>query len=376
MPTTRREFLTATAAATLGLGAARATRATAPPPPRAGPSLHILILGGTTFLGPHQVRYLLERGHRVSIFTRGRTQPTIFRDAFDHVEHLVGDRENDLSALEGRSWDAVIDNSGRKVRWARDSATLLRPRVGRYLYVSSTGVYLPYRTVNITEDTDLVLADDPPQEEPSYGVMKSLSEIAVREAFGDGALIVRPTYIVGPADPTDRFTYWPVRVSRGGEILVPGRRNDPVQFIDVRDLTEWMVHLVENQVGGTFNAAGPASPLTMEGFVYGVRAATTTPLSWTWIEDYAFLRAQNLLYAIPWLMAEGDWLGSARINIDRALAAGLFFRPLATTVRDTLEWWRSDLVTQERRDAARFVLSPEREREILQAWKRHRESAG
>lgn len=367
MPTTRRDFLTATAAATVAIGVRwRGSRQPA------ASSLDVLVLGGTTFLGPHQVRYLLERGHRVSIFTRGRTEPGIFRDSFDHVEHLIGDRENDLTALRGRTWDAVIDNSGRKVRWARDSAALLRDATGRYLYVSSTGVYLPYRTVDITEDTPLVLADDPPQDEPSYGVMKALSEMAVREAFDDRALVVRPTYIVGPADPTDRFTYWPVRIERGGEILVPGRKQDPVQFIDVRDLTEWMVHLVESGTSGTYNAAGPAGPMTMEQFVYGVRASTASRLSWTWIENYEFLRSNDLLYAIPWLMAEGDWLGSARINIDRARSAGLTYRPLATTVLDTLAWWHSDLLTPERRARARFVLSPAREQAILETWAAHR----
>jgi len=332
--------------------------------------MRVLILGGTSFLGPHQVRYLIARGHSVSIFTRGRTETAMFPEAFQQVEHLIGDRNSDLSALRGKTWDAVIDNSGRSVEWTRDSAQLTKDTADRYLYVSSTGVYLPYRNPDIREDTPLVLADDPTREEMSYGVMKSLSEIEVRKAFGeDRALIIRPTYIVGPGDTSDRFTYWPVRIRRGGNVLVPGRMNDPVQFVDVRDLTEWMIHLLERGAAGTFNAAGPLGGMTMAEMVYGIRAATTTPVEWTWIDDYDFLREHRLRFAIPWLMAVDDWLGAPRINIERAVASGLTFRPLATITRDTLAWWDSNAVTDERRANARFVLTAEREREVLEAWK-------
>jgi 2'-hydroxyisoflavone reductase len=230
-------------------------------------------------------------------------------------------------------------------------------------------VYLPYLGADIREDTKLVLQDDPPQDLPSYGVMKSLSEMEVRKALPEGAIVVRPTYIVGPGDTSDRFPYWPVRVVRGGEVLVPGRKSDPVQFIDVRDLTEFMIHLIENGATGTFNVAGPANRMSMEEFVYGVRAGTSSEVTWTWIEDYEFLTAQKLQFAIPWLMLTEEYNGSAQINIDRAKAAGLGFRPLGLTVMDTLEWWHSDAVPAERREKPRFVLTPEREREILAAWK-------
>jgi 2'-hydroxyisoflavone reductase len=235
--------------------------------------------------------------------------------------------------------------------------------------VSSTGVYLPYRTANIREDTKLVLADDPPLERPSYGVMKSLSEMEVQKALPRGAIVVRPTYIVGPGDTSDRFPYWPVRAERGGEVLVPGKKTDPVQFIDVRDLTEFMIRLIENGTTGVFNVAGPANRLSMEEFVHGVRAGTSSEVTWTWIEDYDFLLEQKLQFAIPWLMLTEDYLGSAQINIDRAKAAGLTFRPLGLTVMDTLGWWHSDAVPAERKVGPRFVLTPERELEILAAWK-------
>ncbi len=247
MNPTRRDFLKTSAAAggALGLGLAAASFRPARGQAQAGPRsagqaapMRILILGGTSFLGPHQIRYALERGHSITTFTRGQTTPRMFPEVFDRVEQLVGDRENDLRALEGRTWDVVIDNSGQWVEWARASAQLLKDVTDTYLFVSSTGVYLPYLTTDIEETTQLVLADDPPRDRPSYGVMKALSEIEVQQAYGDRALVVRPQYIVGPGDRSDRFPYWPMRMERGGEILVPGKKDDQVMLIEVRDLTE------------------------------------------------------------------------------------------------------------------------------------------
>jgi len=382
MSTGRRQFLKTTMAAggALGLGLGFPARGTAQPVESTsqgtgGPSvtptpLKILILGGTGFIGPHQLRYALERGHSVSIFTRGRSDPPLFKEAFEHVEHLVGDRENDLTALEGRSWDVVIDNSGRETKWTRDSADLLKDTCGLYLYVSSTGVYYPYLTTEIGEDREVDLVDTSGGENGSsvYGVMKATSEKAAQEAFVGRTIVVRPGYIVGPGDYTDRFTYWPVRLERGGEILVPGKKGDLVQCIDVRDLTEWMIHLVEDQTFGVFNATGPGSPLTMEEFIYGMRATTSAQLSWTWVDDYDFLQEHRVSFAIPWLMPLDDHLGSQRIDISRAVAHGLVYRPMAVTALDILKWWHSDALTDERRAAARFVLTPEREAEILAAW--------
>jgi 2'-hydroxyisoflavone reductase len=389
MTQSRRNFLKTSAVAggtlALGLGGSRTaveggegpsgtfgaetTRGAGNPPPA---PLRILILGGTSFLGPHQIRYALERGHSLSTFTRGRTEPSLFPEVFDSVEQLIGDRENDLAALRGRSWDAVIDNSGAQTRWTRDSAQLLKDSVGTYLYVSSTGVYYPYLTTEIGEDTvvDLVDASGGENGSAAYGVMKATSEIAAREAFGeDRTLVVRPGYIVGPADRSDRFTYWPARFHRGGEILVPGKKTDQVQMVDVRDLTEWMIRLLEDRVSGVFNATGPGFPLSMEEFIYGMRATTSSVLSFTWIEDYAFLQEQRLTFAIPWLLPVDDHVGSQRIDVSRAVARGLTYRPMAVTAMDTLDWWHSGDVSDERRAAPRFVLTPEREAEILAAWK-------
>jgi len=352
--------------APLGMGAHDGLRTPSPAP------LRILILGGTSFLGPHQIRYALERGHSVSTFTRGRTEPSLFPEVFGEVEQLIGDRADNLTALEGRRWDVVIDNSGARTEWTRSSAELLKGSVGTYLYVSSTGVYYPYLTTEIGEDTpvDLVDASGGENGSAAYGVMKATSELAAREAFGDDrTLVIRPGYIVGPADQSDRFTYWPVRFHRGGEILVPGMKSDQVQMIDVRDLTEWMIRLLEEGVTGTFNATGPGFSMTMEEFIYGMRATTSSRLSYTWIEDYTFLQDRGLTWSIPWLMPVDDHLGSQRIDVSRAVAAGLTYRPLATTAMDTLDWWRSEAVSDERRASPRFVLTPEREREILEEWK-------
>ena len=375
MASTRRDFLKTAAAtggaAAIGLGLpleGKGQTGTAAVPRRATRALRILILGGTNLTGPHMVRYALERGHSVSIFTRGRRDPGLFQDAFEHVEHLIGDRANDLEALKGKEWDVVVDSSGSNEAWTRASAELLRDAVGSYVYISSTGVYYPY-PAGITEDTRVPVVDPSGGEDGSarYGVMKALSEIEARKVFGDRTTVVRPGYIVGPLDRTHRGTYWPQRIRRGGEVLVPGPKSDQVQQIDVRDLTEWMVHLMEGDIHGTFNAVGPGYRLSMEEYVHGMRAASSAEVRWTWIEDYAFLKEHELRFAIPWIMADGDYVGSQSVDNGRARAAGLTFRPLAVTALDTLAWF--DTLSDEERAAPPMALSPEREAAILAAWK-------
>ena len=340
--------------------------------------LSILILGGTSFLGPHQIAYALERGHKVTTFTRGKTKPTIYSELFDQVEMLIGDRENDLEALKNREWDVVLDNSGRKVAWTKASAELLKDNVGLYLYTSSTGVYYPYRGNDFREDASLVLEmpeaieNEDMQFEYAYGIMKANSEIAAKTAFGeDRTIIVRPTYMIGPADKTDRFIHWPIRLSRGGEILVPGKKQDPVQYIDVRDVAEWMIRLAETKTTGSFNAVGPAEKTTMEGFVSQASTSFEEPIDLIWVEDYEFLKEQGLYYLVPWIMPEGNNAGSALASNLLARANGLSYRPLTESIRDIHDWWYSDALTPERRseyeDNAKTVLS--RESEILEAWK-------
>ena len=369
---TRRDFLKTGAAAGgallagLAAGCARpAGRASAQTTGAAARRpLDILVLGGTGFIGPHQVRHAVARGHRVTIFTRGRRQAELPAS----VEYLVGDRNGKLDALRGRRWDAVIDNSATNPEWVRQSTQLLKDTAGQYLYISSTGVYYPYRTTNIDETTQPRLVVDPPEDgSAKYGVAKALSEREVQAAFGDRATVVRPHFIVGPGDTTDRFPYWPVRVAQGGEVLAPGRRSDPVQLIDVRDLSEFIVRLLEDRRGGVFNAAGPRETLTMERFLAAVKAGTGSDARFTWVDDYDFLEKHGLMGAVPWILLKGDHLGFTTVRFDRALAAGLAFRPLETTVRDTLAWWPS--VPAERRAKPQFVLTAEKEAEILAAWR-------
>ncbi|GMQ82115.1 MAG: SDR family oxidoreductase [Rhodothermia bacterium] len=385
MTRTRRDFIKGAAfaggAVSLGFAtqdiqkAAKLDSAIKPSEIRRGAALRILILGGTSFLGPHTISYALARGHSITIFTRGRTEPTIYRSLFQYVEQLIGDRQNDLEALKGRAWDVVIDNSGRNPDWTRDSARLLKGHVGLYIYTSSTGVYYPYLGSNITEDTVPITAltqGVPDNGDSRYAIMKASSEIQAIEAFGDDrTLIMRPTYIIGPGDQSNRFPYWPVRLSRGGEVFVPGKGHDPVQFIDARDLTEWTIRLAEENKAGTFNVVGPASVMGMNEFVFGAHAAFSSPVSWVHVPDYQFLKAQGIEDLVPWIMPVDNNYGSARANNGAAIANGLTFRPLADSTNDVLSWWYSNAVTAERRQSLEtgeksFMA---REAEVIAAWK-------
>jgi 2'-hydroxyisoflavone reductase len=339
--------------------------------------LNILILGGTSFLGPHQIAYALERGHSISTFTRGKTKPTIYTDLFQNVEQLIGDREDNLTALHNRKWDAVIDNSGRRVEWTKKTAALLKDSCELYLYTSSTGVYYPYLGSDIKEDTELVRASPDGVEgeekiEYDYGVMKANSELETIKQFGvDRSIIVRPTYMIGPADKTDRFIHWPIRLSRGGEVMVPGKEKDPVQYMDVRDVAEWMIRLIEDKKAGTYNAVGPKEDQSMYSFVEEAKTAFDVPTSFVKIDDYAFLKKHNVHYIVPWIMPTGNNQGSAKISNQKAKENGLTFRPLKTTMKDTLDWWNSDAVSQEHRDKVEHdpnsILI--REQSIIEDWK-------
>lgn len=338
----------------------------APPAP-----LNILVLGGTGFIGPHLVRRLVERGHHVTTFTRGRREA----DLPESVTRLIGDRDakdangqpaGNYDSLKGKKWDAVFDDSANNPTWVRESTALLKDATPLYLFVSSTGVFYPYRTTNIDENTKVRMSMTE-EAADSFGVAKSQAEQITREAFGRGAIIIRPTYIVGPGDTSDRFTYWPVRLARGGDVLAPGKKTDPSQFVDVRDLVAFMVKVVEEKRGETFNVAGPKERLTFAHFLDEARKAVGPDARLTWIEDYEFLTAQKLTFACPWGMALGDDLGQMSINNNRAVAAGLTFRPIGETVKDTLVWWQT--LPVDRREKNRFVLKPEREAEILAAWR-------
>ena len=365
--TTRRQFIRTSivvgGAVLTGCSRAAADTMKSAVQPASPTKLKLLILGGTGFIGPHLVRHAVERGHAVTIFTRGRRDA----DLPESVERLVGDRNGQLGALEGRRWDAVIDDSATNPEWVRLSTELLKDS-GQYSFTSSTGVYYPYLTRGVDESVAVrVEATDAKDGSEAFGVAKAQCERQVQRVFGDRAIIVRPSYIVGPGDTTDRFPYWPVRLARGGEVLAPGKRDDAVQWIDVRDLARFMVRVVEDRAAGVYNVAGPRSPMTMERFLEEARKALAADVRFTWVDDYEFLKQHKIFSATPWVLQEGNNFGHLSVRNDRAIAAGLTFTPLATTVRDTLAWWQT--VPEARRTAPRFAITPEQEATALAAWK-------
>ncbi len=363
--TTRRDFLHMSAAGVAGMNLAASRLDLRPTHPQA--SLRILVLGGTGFIGPHMVRRALDRGHTVTLFNRGRTNSQLFPD----VEKLIGDRNNNLTALEGHTWDVVIDNSAYDPRWVRDSAQLLKDAVNVYLFTSTRSVYADFSEIGMDETSAVHDVDPSAVDEGrrlGYGPDKVLCEREVHRAFPGRTLIVRPSLIVGPGDPTDRFTYWPVRIDRGGEVLAPGDPNNPAMFIDVRDLAEWYIHLLEQGTVGVYNALGPDGSLKFAELLYGIRAVTSTKVSFTWVDTDFLLEREVRPYAdMPvWRPARGNQAGFQRFNISTSLAAGLKFRPLAVTAADTLEWHKTRPAEQQAK--LRTGLAPEREVEILAEW--------
>ena len=338
--------------------------------------LKILILGGTSFLGPHQIAYALKRGHEVSIFTRGKTIPKIHQELFSQVEKLVGDREDNLEALKNRKWDVVIDNSGRRTKWTEDTARLLVEQVGYYMYTSSISVFYPFTGDDFSENRSLVTEipkDATEQEKQTYefGVMKATSELATINAFGpQRSIIVRPTLIVGPGDGTDRFPYWLARLEKGGNIIIPGQKDEVVQYIDVRDLAAWMIRLLENKAAGIYNGSGPGFKMTTNAFIHGIHASYNSPVNYIQIDDLNFLKENGIIGIQPWVIQLPQYAGMSKSDNSKAIEADLQFRSLSETVRATKEWWYSSAVSQERRDN---ILSGERsfmkrEKDILVKW--------
>ena len=326
--------------------------------------MRILVLGGTRFVGRAFVDAARGRGHELSLFNRGRTNPELHAG----VERIIGDRDGGLGALAGRTWDAVLDPSGFFPRLVGASANALRGAVGRYVYVSSISVYAEPLAVGAEEGAPLARLADPNVEElggGAYGGLKALCEERVVEAFGERSTIVRPGLIAGPHDTTDRFPYWPRRMARGGEVLAPGDPTAPAQLIDARDLADWMLSLIERGVTGTFNATGPAGPLTLGDCLERIRRAVGGNARLTWVSE-EFLKAQGVE---PWMQMP-LWLPTAdrafaAVSIARALTAGLRIRPLEDTARDTLAWERS-LVPDPRPTSP--AITAEREAELLEAW--------
>ena len=303
--------------------------------------MRVLILGGTKFLGRAVVDEALADGHEVTLFNRGETNPELFPD----VEKLRGDRGGDLSALEGTDWDVVIDPSGYLPRVVRQSVELLADRVGHYVFVSSISVYGDFSEPAREDETPLIRLDDTSDESlegDRYGGFKALCEQVVAEVFPGRSARVRAGLIVGPNDPTGRFTYWPSRIARGGEVLAPGRKGRQVQFVDVRDLGAWLLELGARGVSGAFNATGPDPSVTMGELLEVCRAVSGSNARITWVDEL-FLREREVgeWMELPlWIAETGDpaWRRLLEADVSRAVAEGLRFRTVSDTVRDTLEW--------------------------------------
>jgi 2'-hydroxyisoflavone reductase len=335
--------------------------------------MRLLILGGTVFLGRHLVEVALRRGHEVTMFNRGIHGADLFPD----VERLKGDRKEDLSALAGREWDAVIDTCGYFPRIVRNSARALAGSVGHYTFISSISVFSDFSKPGINEETPVATIEDETMEEitgESYGPLKALCEKAVEEEFPGRTLVVRPGLIVGPNDPTDRFTYWPHRVAEGGKVLAPGEPETPIQIIDVRDLAEWTIDLVEKKQTGIYNATGPVPELTMGTMLEECRRVSGSDAEFVWV-DAAFLEKEGIVMwsDLPaWVPDTDETRGFSRVDVSKAVASGLTFRPIAETIADTLAWEKTLPADRE----LRAGLTRERETEALEKWEAEKAEVG
>lgn len=362
----RRQFISAVSMIAAWVGANRSMGAARSRP------LRILILGGTRFIGVHITELALKRGHIVTLFNRGQTNPQLF----PKLEKLKGDRDGQLDALRGRKWDVVIDDSGFVPRHVRLSAQLLAPNVRQYLFVSSVSVYASFATAP-SEDSPLgKLADESIEkvDENTYGPLKALCEQAAEAALPGRVTVLRPGYIVGPGDNSDRFTYWPARAARGGEMLAPDGPGDAIQFVDVRDLAHFTLDVLENNVFGTFNVVSPPGRFTMGDLLSGsvncanALAKPNVPPRPVWV-PVEFMQQHNVALAADmpiWTAPTGADAAFAKVNVARALQAGLTIRAIKDTVCDTLAWHL------QRPEAERFALKagidPAREHEVLLAW--------
>lgn len=376
MSPTRRSFLrtTALAGTVLGVTDPRQLLAGVLVQPAPKP-LRILILGGTGFIGPHQVRYAVARGHRVTLFNRGKTNPGMFK-GLAGIDERIGDRApnpGNYDALKSGEWDVVIDNPTTRPRWVREAAAAVKGRVGQYVFISTISAYAAHDTAGADETAALATTATPevesgPEFPPLYGPLKALSEKEAEKAFPGRTTIIRPGLVVGVGDATDRFTYWPVRIARGGEVLAPPA-DDPVQIIDARDLSEWVIRCGERRVFGAFNAVGPASRFTVRQMLEGIRTTLGVTATFSHVTN-AFLQAQKVYpwSDLPvWLPTEGEMAGATRRSIARALAQGLTFRPFADTVKATMAFYKEQ--TPERQAELRAGLKAEREAQVLAAWK-------
>jgi 2'-hydroxyisoflavone reductase len=328
--------------------------------------VEILIIGGTVFLGRALVEAALQRGHKLTLFNRGQSNPGLYPE----VEQLRGDRKVELAALKGRRWDAAIDTCGYVPRVVRMSAELLADNVNHYTFVSTLSVYPDSVDAGADERAPIARLKDETIETvtgETYGPLKALCELAAERAMPGRVFVPRPGLIVGPYDPSDRFTYWPHRVAQGGEVLAPGRPGRPIQFIDVRDLAEWMIRMVEAKQTGIFNAIGPTPVATMGQLLETSKQVSGSDARFAWVREEFLAERQVAPWSdMPVWVPEGDpaLAGFHSFANGKALYNGLSFRPLEETVRDTLAWD----ATRPAGEPLRAGITREREVELLAAW--------
>jgi len=327
-------------------------------------SLRVLIFGGTGFLGPHFVQALQAGGHEITLFNRGKSNPGLFKE----LETLIGDRDGKLDALQGRDWDVVIDDSGYVPRQVKLSADLLEDHVKHYIFISSISVYGTFPKPGLDEDDTVAPVPDAKVEEvtnETYAGLKAGCEQVIESTYGTRSTVVRPHIVVGPGDSTDRFTYWVARVARGGQVLAPGSANDPLQYIDVRDLAAFVRRCAEQRPAGRFNACTPPGAHTIGELMETGKRVSGSNATFVWA-DAEFILKNGLMEKgeIPmWLPPTGPRASALLVSSARAVQQGLRFRDLDTTVRDTLEWHNRR--PAEQRQKLAVGLTPEREAELL-----------
>jgi 2'-hydroxyisoflavone reductase len=331
--------------------------------------MQLLIIGGTRFLGRALVEAALAGRHEVTLFNRGQSNPDLFSD----LEHLQGDRDGELAVLKGRRWDAVIDTCGYVPRIVRASAEMLATAVDHYTFISTISVYADFGIIGIDEYAPLGTMEDETIEEitgETYGPLKVLCEQAVDEAMGMRSLHVRSGLIVGPHDPTDRFTYWPVRVARGGQMLAPGDPNQAVQFIDVRDIAKWTIRATEQRLTGPYNVTGPDYRLTMNELLETCQRVSQSDAHAIWVSEKFLQENEIAPFSQMPLWVPAGMAGLETVNCSKAIEKGLVVRPLTTTIRDTLTWQ----ATRPTDHQWRAGLTPKRETELLDAWHNYGEN--
>jgi 2'-hydroxyisoflavone reductase len=332
--------------------------------------MNILVLGGTKFLGRHLVKESLRRGHEVTIFTRGKTNAELFPE----IEHLVGIRDGNLSSLIGRKWDAVIDTSGYVPRVVGQSTAILASACSVYTFISSISVYKDFSTPGLTEEAEVLTIEDETVEEitgETYGALKALCEDEVKKTFPDRHLIIRPGLIVGPHDPTDRFTYWPSRIGDGGEVLSPDHPDTPVQFIDVRDLASFIIQQLENKSVGTYHVTGPDEKLTLGEVLDETKQELNPHTTFTWVPKIFLDKHDIKMWTdMPLYIPLGIGMdGFSSVNLEKSMGAGLAFRPLRETIVDTFEWSR----TRDDHDTMLAGIPRNKEQELLMTWQKEKQ---